>query len=41
MTEQHLSLHVPNKAALVGLGLAGSVGYLSFVAFVVLRIAGT
>jgi len=52
MTEQHLSVHVPNKAALVGtgsnsnstqlfLGLTGSVGYLSFVAFVVLRIAGT
>ena len=50
MAEQHLSVHVPNTVALVGtgsesaqlfLGLTGSVGYLGFVAFVVLRIAGT
>jgi len=50
MAEQHLSVHVPNTVALVGtgsdsaqlfLGLTGSVGYLSFLAFVVLRIAGT
>ena len=52
MGEQHLSVQLPNKAALVGtgsdnsstqlfLGLTGSVGYLSFVAFVVFRMAGT
>ena len=52
MAKQHFSSYVPNTAALAGLandssatqfilGLIGSVGYLSFLAFVVLRIAGT
>jgi len=52
MAEQLFSVHVPNTAALAGmdsdssstqlfLGVTGSVGYLSLVAFVVLRIAGT
>ena len=52
MAEQHFNVHVPNTTALTGmesdsnstqlfLGLAGSVGYLSLLAFVVLRMAAT
>ena len=52
MAEQHLSVHVPNTADLVDkendrsstqllLGVTGGVGYLCFLAFVVLRIAVT
>ena len=52
MTEQHFNVPVPNTTALasmesdsnstqVFLGLAGSVGYLSLLAFVVLRMAAT
>ena len=50
MAEQHFNIHVPNTTALASmesdsnstqlfLGLAGSVGYLSLLAFVVLRMA--
>jgi hypothetical protein len=52
MAEQHFSGHGPNTAApadmesdssstLLFLGVIGSVGYLSLLAFEVLRIAGT
>ena len=50
MAKQHFSVLVPNTTAFAGLtsgssstqfilGLTGSAGYLSFLAFVVLRIA--
>ena len=52
MAEQHFSGHEPNTAAPADmkndsssiqlfLGVTGSVGYLSLLAFAVLRIAGT